>query len=64
MNKLLNLLNVSSNPFGQQDPVLEMAEQIAVHPHEELATNKRNRGHEGATKIPASEEKNEENVDA
>ena len=41
-----------------------MAKQAAVDPHEELATNQRDCGHEGAAKVSSSQEENEENSNA
>lgn len=56
--------NVSSNPYWQQDFVSKMAKQAAVDPHEELARNQRDCGHECTTQISTFEEENEENSNA
>jgi hypothetical protein len=41
-----------------------MAKQAAVDPHEELAIDQRDCGHEGASQVSPSQEEDEENSDA
>ena len=56
--------NVSSYPFSQQDLNLQMVEQAAVYPYEELAEYKSKRRHEGASQIYSFEEETKENSNA